>query len=396
MEIDEPSRQIEVEKIHAGRGRGLTLLSLLLTLLAVLLVGLAALLGLQRAGLIAELPALSRLEAAFRPEPQPEPLLVQAPEEAGEGEEALSEGEIGLAPLPTGAVQLAGGISRRLNLDTFIPRGARTEVITYTVKTGDNLFAIADSYGLMPETLLWGNFEVLQDNPHILSQGQVLNILPVDGVYYQWQNGDTLDGVAAKFGVDRWAIAGYLANNIDLTAVDEPNSGVEPGTWIIVEGGSRPIRDWGPPAITRSNPASARYYGEGHCGSVYEGAIGAGAFVWPTANRSISGYTYNSGVHPAIDIGGAIGDAVFASDSGVIVYAGWSNFGYGYLIVVDHGNGWQTAYAHLSSVGVSCGQSVFQGGVIGAVGSTGNSSGPHLHFEMVYNGAKPNPLDYLP
>jgi len=396
MEIEEPSRQIEVEKTRVGRGRGLTLLSVLLTLLAALLVVVAGLLGLQRAGVIAEVPALSRLEAAFRPEPEPQAPAVQPQAESAAEEQALDGGEVGLAPLPTGAVKLAGGISRRLNLDTFIPRGARTEVITYTVKSGDNLFAIAESYGLKPETLLWGNFDVLQDNPHILSQGQVLNILPVDGVYYQWQNGDTLDGVAAKFGVDRWAIAGFLGNNIDLTAVDEPNSGIEPGTWIIVEGGWRPIRDWGPPAITRSNPASARYYGEGHCGSVYEGAIGSGGFVWPTANRAISGYTYNSGVHPAIDIGGAIGDAVFASDSGVIVYAGWSNFGYGYLIVIDHGNGWQTAYAHLSSVGVSCGQSVFQGGVIGAVGSTGNSSGPHLHFEMVYNGAKPNPLDYLP
>ena len=65
------------------------------------------------------------------------------------------------------------------------------------------------------------------------------------------------------------------------------------------------------------------------------------------------------------------------------------------LIVIDHGNGWQSAYAHLSGVGVSCGMSVFQGGAIGAVGTTGNSSGPHLHFELVYNGAKLNPMDYL-
>ena len=83
-------------------------------------------------------------------------------------------------------------------------------------------------------------------------------------------------------------------------------------------------------------------------------------------------------------------------DNGVIVYAGWSDYGYGYLIVVDHGTGWQSAYAHLSAVGVSCGQSVFQGTVIGGLGSTGNSSGPHLHFELVFNGAKVNPLNYLP
>lgn len=90
-----------------------------------------------------------------------------------------------------------------------------------------------------------------------------------------------------------------------------------------------------------------------------------------------------------------MGNAIFAADSGVIVYAGWSNYGYGNLIVIDHGNGFQTAYSHLSVVGVGCGQSVFQGGQIGSMGSTGNSSGPHLHFELIYNGAKPNPLDYL-
>jgi hypothetical protein len=407
MEIENPSKQSEVEENQPGRrpspakqppakrGAGLSLLSILLTILAAALVVLAGLLGLRRAGLVGELPVIGQLEAAFRPERASPPAAIQ-PASAAVETEAQDEGlDLGLSPLETGVIPVQAGIPRRVNLDTYIPREARTEVITYTVESGDNLFAIADSFGLKPETLLWGNFEVLQDNPHILSKDQVLNILPIDGVYYQWQNGDTLDAVAAKFGVDRWAIAEYMGNNIDLTAVDEANSGLEPGTWIIVVGGSRPIKDWGPPAITRSNPASARYYGEGHCGSVYEGAIGAGAFVWPTTDHSISGYTYNPGVHPAIDIGGAIGNAVFASDSGVVVFAGWSNFGYGYMIVIDHGNGWQTAYAHLSAVGVTCGQSVFQGGGIGAVGSTGNSSGPHLHFEMVFNGAKLNPLDYI-
>jgi len=78
-----------------------------------------------------------------------------------------------------------------------------------------------------------------------------------------------------------------------------------------------------------------------------------------------------------------------------VVFAGWSNYGYGYLVVIDHGNGYQTAYAHLSAVGVGCGQSVFQGSNIGAVGATGNASGSHLHFELSYNGVKLNPSDNL-
>jgi murein DD-endopeptidase MepM/ murein hydrolase activator NlpD len=268
------------------------------------------------------------------------------------------------------------------------------DVITYTVQTGDSLFSIADQFSLKPETILWGNFETLEDNPHLLSTDQVLNILPTDGVYYQWNEGDSLASVASFFQVESNAIISYPGNNLDLTATGSTDPGIETGTWLIVPGGKRAIKDWGPPAISRSNPASARYYGDGYCGSVYEGAIGSGVFIWPTTDRSISGYNY-SGIHPAIDIGGSLGNSVFASDSGVVVFAGWSNYGYGYMVVVDHGNGWQTAYAHLSAVAVTCGQSVFQGGYIGALGSTGNSSGPHLHFELVYNGAKPNPLDYL-
>jgi murein DD-endopeptidase MepM/ murein hydrolase activator NlpD len=78
------------------------------------------------------------------------------------------------------------------------------------------------------------------------------------------------------------------------------------------------------------------------------------------------------------------------------VYAGWNNWGYGNVVVINHGNGWQTLYAHLSAINVTCGQSVYQTNVIGLVGDTGNSAGSHLHFEMMYNGTKVNPHDYLP
>jgi len=292
-------------------------------------------------------------------------------------------------------VSLEEGITRSIELSTIIPSRPRVDVITYTVEKGDTLFGIAEGFGIKPETLLWGNFETLKDNPHLLSPNQVLNILPIDGVYYQWHEGDSFEKVADEFKTDAKSITDFPGNRFDLVQLTEGTQDIESGTWVIVPGGKRPIKDWGPPAISRSNPASARYYGEGSCGSVYEGAIGTGTFVWPTAYHGISGYGY-SGIHPAIDIGGNTGDAIVSSDSGVVVFAGWSNFGYGYLIVIDHGNGFQTAYAHLSAVAVGCGQSVFQGGYIGAMGSTGNSTGPHLHYEISYNGAKPNPLEFLP
>jgi LysM repeat protein len=298
-----------------------------------------------------------------------------------------------LVPFVTPA-SLGSGITRITDLDTIIPGRPREDVISYTVQTGDNLFVIADRYGVKPETVLWGNYATLKDNPEIIRPEQVLNILPVDGTYYQWQQGDTLKGVATFFKANAEDIIDYPGNHIDLTTIVSGEPQIQPGTWIIIPGGKRELKDWGPPAISRSNPAVARYYGPGSCGEIYEGAVGTGSFVWPTTSHLISGYSF-SAIHPAIDIGGALGNAVYAADSGVVVYAGWSNYGYGNLIVIDHGNGWQTAYAHLSAIGVSCGQSVSIGIMIGALGSTGNSTGPHLHFEMGINGVKVNPLDYV-
>jgi len=287
-----------------------------------------------------------------------------------------------------------GSIIRKTNLKTIIPTRARVDVITYTVQAGDTLFSIATNFGLKPESLLFGNLTALNDNPHFLKPKQVLNILPIDGAYYEWKEGDTLGGVASYYKVDAQTIINYPGNFFDLSQIDQSGAGIHSGTWLIIPGGKRPIKDWGPPAISRSNPAVARYYGEGACGKITEGAVGTGTFVWPTTDHGISGYTYDASVHPAIDIGGQEGNPIYATDSGVVVYAGWSDYGYGYMIAVDHGNGWQSAYAHLSAVGVSCGQSVYQGGMIGALGNTGNSSGPHLLFELSINGVKVNPLDY--
>ena len=109
---------------------------------------------------------------------------------------------------------------------------------------------------------------------------------------------------------------------------------------------------------------------------------------------SFPGNTYWSG-HLAIDLAIGIGTPVVASDSGVVVFSGWTTVGYGNMVMIDHGNGFQTAYAHLTAALVACGQSVAQGQIIGTGGSTGNSTGPHLHFEIRYMGGFVNPLSYL-
>lgn len=303
---------------------------------------------------------------------------------------------VALPEIPTPGNSFENGIPRLALLDTIITDRPSVDVSTYVVQTGDNLFKIAEKYGLRPETVLWGNYEVLRDNPQFLRPGQELTILPTDGVYYQWALNDNLNSIASFFRVEPDVITNYLGNRVfsDLTAL--ASTEIPAGTWLIIPGGERDLKDWGPPAITRNNPAAAAYYGAGYCGEVYEGAIGIGSFIWPTVATNLSGYDYSPTLHPGIDIAGAEGNAVFATDSGVVVYSGWSQYGYGYLIVLDHGNGWQSAYAHLSAVSVGCGQSVAQGNVIGAVGNTGNSTGAHLHFELrseIYG--KVNPWDFV-
>jgi murein DD-endopeptidase MepM/ murein hydrolase activator NlpD len=271
------------------------------------------------------------------------------------------------------------------------------DVITYTVQVGDSVFGIAEKFGLRPETILWGNYDVLQDNPHVLRPDQVLNILPVDGTYHEWRAGENFRKVAEFYGVDPQVIVEWPGNRLDPFEFNIDDPQLEPGTMLIIPGGSRPLRDWGPPPIVRTNPAIASTYGPGFCGAIYEGAVGTGTFVWPTPLHYLSGYDYSPTIHPAIDIAGDYGHAIYATDNGVVVYAGWSNYGYGNLIVIDHGNGWQSLYAHLDSVQVGCGMSVFQGSIIGTMGSTGQSTGPHLHFELRHEQwGKVNPWNFLP
>lgn len=317
-------------------------------------------------------------------------------------EETIVEAELVAVPgdpkLPAFQVTPAQvpAVQRAAALYTEIPTRPRVDVITYTVVTGDSVFGIAEKFSIKPETILWSN-PVLQDNPHRLQPDQVLNILPVNGTYHKWSAGEDLGKVAAYYQVEPLAIIEWPGNHFDLFDFNLQNPDIEPGTMLIIPGGQREFIDYGPPVIPRSNPAVARTYGPGYCGEVYEGLVGVGAFVWPTTERWLSGYDYNPAAnHPALDFAGKIGNPIWAVDNGVVVYAGWSYSGYGNLVVIDHGNGWQSLYAHLNDYYVTCGMSVYQGGTIGALGSTGNSSGPHLHFELIYNTAKVNPWDFLP
>lgn len=274
---------------------------------------------------------------------------------------------------------------------TVIPSRPSLEVKSYTVELGDSVFEIARNFKIKPETLLWANYDQLNDNPDMVSIGMSLNIPPIDGVYYQWQDGDTVQSIATRFEAKIDDILNWSGNNLDLT---EPTKST--GEWVMVPGGHREFRQWIIPVIPRGAAGvSKSVYGAGACEGGYEGAFGSGGFIWPAGNHSLSGNDYWSG-HLGIDIAAGEGAPIYAADSGVVVFSGWATGGYGNMVMVDHGNGYQSVYAHLSNASASCGRSVGQGQIIGYSGSTGNSTGAHLHFEVRYLGGFVSPWYVLP
>src|SRR5262245_38765422 len=308
-----------------------------------------------------------------------------------------------LAPIPTAASDknmpqvrmptLAApeafeSIEREIQIKTNIPADKpRYSIEEYRVARGDSIFAIAESFKLKPETVLWANYDVLQDDPHSLKPGQVLSIPPTDGIYYQWKENDTLEKVADEFSENRDEILNYTGKIIDLS-----NQIIVSRSWVMIPGGHREFVQWIVPTIARgasgTSPTS-----QSACPG---GAVGSGGFTWPADSHSLSGNDYWSG-HLGIDIAAGEGAPVYAADSGVVTMAqGGYNYGYGNVIQIDHGNGYSTLYAHLSSIGVGVCASVGAGQWIGASGSTGNSQGAHLHFEVRQNGGFINPWFVLP
>ncbi|HIE38320.1 MAG TPA: M23 family metallopeptidase [Anaerolineae bacterium] len=265
-----------------------------------------------------------------------------------------------------------GPVTRRVDPHTIIPDRPRLDVITYTVQLGDTVQAIAARFGVDPTTVLWAN-PAVEDAPDLLRIGQEIIILPIDGVYHTVAEGDTLESIAEKYKVDVEEIASCEYNHLE-----PPDFAIEPGMKLIVPGGEKP---WVPRVVTS------------YTGPIPEGARGTGLFQWPVLGYITQGYWYG---HRAIDLGVPVGTAVRAADGGFVSFAGWTDIGYGYLVVIDHANGFATYYAHLSNFYVTAGQAVERGQVIAATGNTGWSTGPHLHFEIRYNGVQQTPRAYLP
>ncbi len=249
---------------------------------------------------------------------------------------------------------------------------------TYTVQPGDTPLGIADAFGIKTETLLGGNPRLSQESS-LLQTGIDLLILPIDGVLHDVQSGETLESLSNLYGIAEEDIVAYAPNNLQFPYR------LYPDTQILIPGAVRDVFIWTPPTLDSVSSSNS--------GGVTPLVVGTGTFIFPVSSHNFTQYFWYG--HKAIDVGLSVGSAVFAADTGTVTYAGWNIYGYGNLIVVNHGNGYETFYAHLSGFNVVPGQIVTQGQVIGATGNTGNSSGPHIHFEIRLNGNLYDPCGYV-
>lgn len=255
-------------------------------------------------------------------------------------------------------------------MSTQISDKPRDKVITYTVEPADTLSKIAEKFGVSTDSIKWANN--LKSEKIIV--GTPLKIPPVTGVIHKVKQGETVYSVAKKYQTDAQKIVNFPFN--DFTDLDTFALAV--GQTLIVPDGVPPAEK---PAYTPTPPVQ------------YLAGTGTGQFIWPTSGGITQ---YPVWYHMGIDIANREAPLVSAADSGVVVFAEKQRYGYGWHVIVDHGSGLQTLYAHLSRIDVSVGDRVGKGStVIGRMGSTGRSTGTHLHFEIRKNGTPVNPLPYL-
>ena len=251
----------------------------------------------------------------------------------------------------------------------------RDEVVYYTVQPGDTISEIAERFGVSANTILWENNLSAY---RIIRPGDTLSILPTSGIRHKVASGETLNSIARKYGVEASAI---IKTN-KLAAADD----IQIGEQLLIPGGSQPVVAQPTYSLRAVTPApSVRPVTK---------VVTESGMTWPNSCRRIS--QYYGWRHSGIDIACPYGSTIYAADSGTVISAegGW-NGGYGIMIVIDHGNGLQTLYGHLSKLFVKIGEEVTKGQAIAAEGSTGKSTGPHVHFEVRSGGVRQNPFSYV-
>jgi len=256
---------------------------------------------------------------------------------------------------------------------TTVGQRAREQIVYYTIEGGDTVSTIAEKFNISTNTILWENELGARDT---IKPGQTLTILPASGTSHQIKKNDTVASLAKKYNVDE-------AKILEYNQLADPDA-IEIDQILLIPGGTidppKPtVSSYASPSTSYNIPPSAS-------------DTGGTKLLWPTTSKKISQY-YKWG-HLAIDIAGDYSSPTYAADSGRVEAVGWGR-GYGNRIIIDHGNGIKTLYAHHSKMFVSVGDSVSRGQTIGMIGCTGWCTGPHVHFEVIVNGSKVNPLSYL-
>jgi murein DD-endopeptidase MepM/ murein hydrolase activator NlpD len=257
---------------------------------------------------------------------------------------------------------------------TLVSEKMRAEIVKYQVNEGDTLSTIADKFGVSVDTIRWQNNLGSKDQ---IKVGQTLEILPITGVSHKVKKGDTVYSIAKKYDSSPQAIVDFPYN----TFVNDETFELAIGQTIIVPDGVMPEATGTPAVRIRQITPDA--------GTV----VASGRFVWPTSGTISQRFSW---YHHGIDIANRAAPSVLAADSGTVIIAGWvDNYGFGNRVVIDHGNGFSTLYGHLAKIYVLPGQTVNRGDAIGQMGSTGRSTGIHLHFEIHQGGTALDPLNIL-
>ena len=254
-----------------------------------------------------------------------------------------------------------------------LPKGEITE---YRVVEGDTVSSIAQKFGISIDTIMWENNLKSVD---AIKPKQILRILPVTGVKYKVKRGETIYSIAKAYQVDAQNIIDYPFN----TFSNDETFALSAGQELIIPEGIKPSE-----IIIDTKKYTTQTV------APIAGVVGEGNFMWPTSGMITQKFSW---YHRAVDIANRSNPSIVASQGGTVVTAGWNAGGYGNYVVVDHGNGYRTLYAHMlnGSVLVKAGQKVSQGQKLGTMGSTGRSTGTHLHFEVQSTGGNINPLSVL-
>jgi murein DD-endopeptidase MepM/ murein hydrolase activator NlpD len=276
--------------------------------------------------------------------------------------------------IPSGATVLSATVEDPQTA-TLVSEKMRDKIIEYVVQEGDTVSTISEKFDVSVDTIRWQNDLKSRDS---IKVGQTLEILPVTGISHKVQKGDTVYSIAKKYDTSPQAMVDFPYN----TFVNDETFELAIGQVVTVPDGVVPATTyWSPVARVRQITPDA--------GTV----VASGNFVWPTGGTISQRFVW---YHKAIDIANRAAPNILAADSGTVVGAGWlDGYGYGNRVIIDHGNGYRTLYAHLSRVYVTVGQTVRRGDSIGKMGSTGRSTGVHLHFEVIRNGVYLNPLSVL-